>query len=67
MALFEIALDINETYKKIIEQYLFLLCSFIFMIFLEPANKITAISLLCYNLLGMLFYELVLKQIILFK
>jgi len=67
MALFEIALDIDETYKKIIEQYLFLLCSFIFMILLEPTNKITAISLLCYNVLGMLFYELVLKQIILFK
>jgi len=67
MALFEIALDIDETYKKIIQQYLFLLCSFIFMIILEPANKVTALSLLFYSILGMLFYELVLKQIIIFK
>ncbi len=67
MALFEIALDIDETYKKIIHQYLFLLCSFIFMIILEPSSQVTALSLLFYSILGMLFYELVLKQIIIIK
>ena len=67
MALFEIDLAIDETYKKIIKQYLFILCSFIFMIMLEPATKISAISLLFYSVLGMLFNELVLKQIIIFK
>ena len=67
MALFELDLAIDETYKKIIEQYLFILCSFIFMIMLEPATKISAVSLLFYSVLGMLFNELVLKQIIIFK
>ena len=67
MALFELDLAIDKSYKNIIEQYLFILCSFIFMIMLEPATKISAISLLFYSVLGMLFNELVLKQIIIFK
>lgn len=64
MALFDLNLNIDDTYKKIIEQYLMILCAFIFMILLEPLNKFNAISLMFYIILGMLFYNLVLTQII---
>ena len=67
MPLFEIALDIDESYKRIIDQYFFILCSLVFMLILEPLKSITTLSLLFYNILGMLFYELVFKQIILFS
>ena len=67
MALFEIVLNLNESYKRIIDQYLFIVCSLIFMIILEPMDKLTSVSLLFYNVLGMLFYELVLKQIVQIK
>ena len=64
MALFQLNLDIDTEYKKMIEQYLFILCSLIFMIALEPVEKFNAVSFLFYNILGMVFYNLVLKQII---
>ena len=64
MALFELNLDVDTEYKKMIEQYLFILCSLIFMIALEPVDKFNAVSFLFYNILGMVFYNLVLKQIV---
>ena len=64
MALFQLNLDIDTEYKKMIEQYLFILCSLIFMIALEPVEKFNAVSFLFYNILGMVFYNLVLKQIV---
>jgi len=64
MALFNLNLNIDAEYKKIIEQYLFILCSLIFMIALEPVDKFNAVSFLFYNILGMVFYNLVLKQIV---
>ena len=64
MALIEVVLDIDETYKRVINQYFFILFSLLFMLMLEPLNKITSLSLLFYNMLGMLFYELVFKQLI---
>ena len=64
MALFDLYLDIADEYKQIIEQYLFILSSIIFFIMLEPTDKFNAISFLFYNILGMLFHNLVLKQII---
>ena len=35
----------GKVYKKIIEQYLMILCAFIFMVLLEPMNKFNALSL----------------------
>ena len=67
MALFELNLDIDTEYKKMIEQYLFILCSLIFMIMLEPVEKFNAVSFLFYNILGMVFYNLVVKQVISFN
>lgn len=64
MALFQLDLDIDETYKTIIDQYLFILCSLIFLIMLEPVDKFNGVTFLFYNILGILFYNLVVKQII---
>lgn len=67
MALFDIELAIDDTYKKMIEQYLMILCAFVFMVLLEPLEKFNAISFMFYIILGMMFYNLVLKQIISIK
>ena len=67
MPVFELTLNIDQEYKKIIDQYLFILTSLIFMILLEPVDEFNAITLLLYNILGMIFYNLVVKQIILIK
>lgn len=64
MALFNIKLDIDETYKQIIDQYLYILSSFLFLMILEPLNGLTSITLFLYNILGMLFHNLVLKHIL---
>ena len=67
MALFEINLAIDPVYKQIIEQYLMILSAFIFMVLLEPLEKFNAISFMFYIILGMLFYNLVLREVIAFK
>jgi hypothetical protein len=67
MTLFQLKLDIDEIYINIIEQYLMILCAFIFMILLEPLNKFNTLSMMFYTILGMLFYNLVVKQVISFR
>lgn len=64
MALFNIKLDLDETYINIIKQYLMALCIFIFLILLEPLDQINTLSLFFYTILGILFYNLILTQII---
>ena len=64
MALFELNLDIDKTYKSMIEQYLMILSSFIFLVMLEPLNQFNAISMMFYIILGMMFYHLIIKQVI---
>ena len=67
MSLFNLKLDLDETYINIIEQYLMILSAFVFMILLEPLNNFNALSFMFYIILGMLFFNLVLKQIISFR
>lgn len=67
MPLLNIKLDIEESYKKIIKQYLYLFSSFIFIILFEPNSNVTMVTLFLYNILGMLFHNLILKEIILIE
>ena len=67
MALFELVLDIPQAYKDMINQYLALISTYLFMIILEPLDKFNVVSMLFYNLLGMLFYNLVIKELVVIK
>ena len=66
MAIFNIELDIDNSYKIVLEQYLTTLCIFLFHMSLEPSNEFNAFTMLLYSILGIMFYNLVVKQIILF-
>ena len=67
MALFELVLDIPQTYKDMVNQYFALISTYLFMIILEPVDKFNVVSMLFYNLLGMLFSNLDVKEIIVIK
>ena len=67
MALFELNLDVPQTYKDMVNQYFALISTYLFMIILEPLDKFNVVSMLFYNLLGMLFYNLVVKEIIVIR
>ena len=67
MSLINIKLPVEEEYKKIVEQYVMILCSMLFMIILEPLNKFNSITFLMYNILGSLFYNLVFLKIVKFE
>lgn len=65
--LYEINLELKEEYLKLIDEILKMFFSLIFLVLLEPVKKYNAISLLSYNIIGTLFYNLIFKNIILFK
>jgi len=65
--LYEINLELKEEYLKLIDEILKMFFSLIFLVLLEPVKKYNAISLLSYNIVGTLFYNLIFKNIILFK
>jgi hypothetical protein len=65
--LYEINLDLEPEYLKLIDEILKMFFSLIFLVLLEPVKKYNAISLLSYNIVGTLFYNLIFKNIILFK
>jgi hypothetical protein len=65
--LYEINLGLEPEYLKLIDEVLKMFFSLIFLVLLEPVNKYNAISLLSYNIVGTLFYNLIFKNIILFK
>jgi len=65
--LYEIDLGLEEEYLKLIDEILKIFFSLIFLVLLEPVKKYNAISLLSYNIVGTLFYNLIFKNIILFK
>jgi len=44
-----------------------ILSAFIFMVLLEPLEKFNALSMMFYIILGMLFNNLVIKQLISFR
>jgi hypothetical protein len=67
MSLINIKLPIEEEYKKIVEQYVMIICSMLFMIILEPTNQFNSITFMLYNILGMLFFHLVFKKIVTFE
>ena len=65
--LYEINLGLEEEYLKLIDEILKMFFSLIFLVLLEPIKKYNAISLLSYNIVGTLFYNLIFKNIITFK
>lgn len=67
MALFTIALDIEQKYKDIIEQLLKIALMSIFVIVLHGFtnnSELTAWELFVYSIVGQLFYLLVFTEII---
>lgn len=67
MSLIKIKLPVEEEYKKVVEQYVMIICSMLFMIILEPIRQFNSITFLMYNILGSLFYNLVFKKIVTFE
>jgi hypothetical protein len=65
--LYEINLGLEPEYLNLIDELLKMFFSLIFLVLLEPVKKYNAISLLSYNIVGTLFYNLIFKNIILFK
>lgn len=63
-SLYNLDLKLNEEYLLIIDNLLKVFFSYIFLILIEGNSKINAITLLTYNLVGVLFYNLVFKKII---
>ena len=64
--LYQFDLGLDEDYLKLIDELLKIFFSFIFLILLEPIKKYSALSLLSYNIVGNIFYNLVFKKIISF-
>ena len=65
--LYEINLGLEPEYLKLIDEVLKMFFSLIFLVLLEPVKKYNAFYLLSYNIVGTLFYNLIFKNIILFK
>ncbi|SUZ91044.1 uncharacterized protein METZ01_LOCUS43898 [marine metagenome] len=65
--LYQIDLGLDEDYLKLIDELLKIFFGFIFLILLEPIKKYSALSLLCYNIVGTIFYNLIFKNIVSFK
>lgn len=65
--LYQFDLGLDEDYLKLIDELLKVFFSFIFLILLEPIKKYSALSLLSYNIIGNIFYNLIFKKIISFK
>tara|TARA_B110000285_G_C14984157_1_gene542952 strand:- start:374 stop:580 length:207 start_codon:yes stop_codon:yes gene_type:complete len=65
--LYEINLGLDEEYLNIIDELLKIFFSLIFLVLLEPVKKYNAVSLLSYNIVGTLFYNLIFKTIISLK
>jgi|ETNmetMinimDraft_8_1059916.scaffolds.fasta_scaffold86349_1 hypothetical protein len=65
--LYEIDLGLEPEYIKLIDELLKMFFSLIFLVLLEPVKKYNAISLISYNIVGTLFYNLIFKNVIIFK
>jgi|TARA_B100001971_G_scaffold15258_1_gene11981 hypothetical protein len=65
--LYQIDLGLDEDYLKLIDELLKVFFGFIFLILLEPIKKYSALSLLSYNIVGTIFYNLIFKNIVSFK
>ena len=65
--LYEIDLGLEPEYLKLIDELLKMFFSLIFLVLLEPVKKYNAMSLLSYNIVGSLFYNLIFKTIISLK
>jgi hypothetical protein len=66
MAIIDIKLGIDDIYIKILHQALMMLSTTLFFILLED-NNFTPMTFFLYNILGLLFYHLVLEQIIMIR
>jgi len=65
-SLYNLDLKLNKEYLVILDNILKVFFSYIFLILIE-GNKVNAVSLLAYNLVGVLFYNLVFKKIVNFQ
>jgi len=65
--LYEINLGLDEEYLNIVDELLKIFFSLIFLVLLEPIKSYNALSLLSYNIVGNLFYNLIFKTIISLK
>jgi len=66
-SLYNLDLKLNKEYLVILDNILKVFFSYIFLILIEGNSKINAVSLLAYNLVGVLFYNLVFKKIVNFQ
>ena len=66
-SLYNLDLKLNKEYLVILDNILKVFFSYIFLILIEGNSKINAISLLVYNLVGVLFYNLVFRKIVNFQ
>lgn len=67
ISLYKLDLKLEKEYINILDQLLKILFSYIFIIIVEGNKSIDTFTLLTYNLLGLLFYNLVFKKIIIFE
>ena len=66
-SLYNLDLKLNKEYLVILDNILKVFFSYIFLILIEGNSKVNVVSLLAYNLVGVLFYNLVFKKIVNFQ
>lgn len=66
-SLYKLNFNINEEYLLIIDNIFKILFSYIFLILIEGNTNVNALTLLTYNLVGVLFYQLVFKKLIIIQ
>jgi len=66
-SLYKFQLNLDEEYLSILNHIIKGFFSYVFLILIEGNTNVNAVTLLIYNLVGILFYNLVFKKIIIFE